>query len=326
MLCHVIRGALLAAAVIAAPMAAQAQQDYPNQPIKLIVPFPPGGGTDLSGRTAAEYLSQKLGQNVVIENRPGAATQVGMDFVAKAKPDGYTLIWTTSDGMSILPAVKPTVPFKIPESYEWVAGAATYDLAVTVNAGLPFKTLKELIDHAKANPGKVRYGTSGVGAGGHLATERIAHAAGIQMLHVPYQGAGPAVQGTAGGFVELTLVSPPSVKGQVDAGKLRVLANTDKVRSRLFPDAPTLHESGLKDLYVILYYGLLAPAGTPEPIVQKLRSAVEDMMKDEKMAARFRGFGFTPAFIGGNAFKDFIVKDLATWREVAKQAKIEIKD
>jgi tripartite-type tricarboxylate transporter receptor subunit TctC len=125
MFCHVIRGALLAAAVIAAPMAAQAQQDYPNQPIKLVVPFPPGGGTDLSGRVAAEYLTQKLGQNVVVENRAGAATQVGMDFVAKAKPDGYTLLWTTSDGMSMLPAVKPTVPFKIPESYEWVAGAAT---------------------------------------------------------------------------------------------------------------------------------------------------------------------------------------------------------
>lgn len=323
---YVIQGALVAAAVIAAPVAAQAQQDYPNQPIKMVVPFPPGGGTDLSGRVAAEYLTQKLGQNVIVENRPGAATQVGMDFVAKAKPDGYTLIWTTSDGMSMLPAVKPTVPFKIPESYEWVAGAATYDLVVTINAGLPFKTLKDLIDHAKANPGKVRYGTSGVGAGGHLATERLARAAGIQMLHVPYQGAGPAVQGTAGGFVELTLVSAPSVKGQVDAGKLRVLANTDKVRSTLFPDAPTLDESGMKGLYVVLYYALLAPAGTPEPIVQKLRSAVDDMMKDEKMVARFKGFGFTPAFLPGNALKDFIVKDLETWREVAKAANIEIKD
>ena len=314
---------LAAISVIGLPAAASAQK-YPDKPVRLIVPFPPGGGTDLTARIAAEYLSQKLGGSVVVENKPGAATAIGMDLVAKSPADGYTLIWTTSDGMSILPAVKPSVPYKIPNDYEFVAGAIKYALVVGANAKLPHKTLADLLAWGKANPGKLRYSSSGVGAGGHLATALIANAAGVDMIHVPYQGAAPAVAGAAGGHVDLVLVATSSMKPHVDSGALRALAVTDTKRSALFPDAPTLMESGLKDQSVVLYYGLLAPAGTPEPILATLRKEVGEMLKDPKVADRIKSMGFEPAFLPGNDFKDYMIKDLEKWRGVSKAANIRL--
>ncbi len=317
--------ALAAISVLGLPAAASAQK-YPDKPVRLIVPFPPGGGTDLTARIAAEYLSQKLGGSVVVENKPGAATAIGMDLVAKAPADGYTLIWTTSDGISILPAVKPTVPYKIPNDYAFVAGAINYSLIVGANAKLPFKTLADVIAFGKANPGKLRYSSSGVGAGGHLATALIANAAGVDMVHVPYQGAAPAVAGAAGGHVDLVLVATSSMKPHVDSGALRAIATTDTKRSPLFPDAPTLDESGLKGLSVVLYYGMLAPAGTPAPIVATLQKEVGEMLKDPKVLERIKSMGFDAAFLPGDAFKDFMVKDLEKWKGVSKSANIVLTD
>jgi len=321
-----LAAAALAALSIAALPATASAQKYPDKPVRLIVPFPPGGGTDLTARIAAEYISQKLGSSVVVENKPGAATAIGMDLVAKSPADGYTLIWTTSDGISILPAVKPSVPYKIPNDYAFVAGAVKYSLVVGANAKLPFKTLAELLAYGKANPGKLRYSSSGVGAGGHLATALIANAAGVDMVHVPYQGAAPAVAGAAGGHVDLVLVATSSMKPHVDSGALRALAITDTKRSELFPDAPTLMESGLKDQSVVLYYGMLAPAGTPEPILATLRKEIGEMLKDPKVLERLKSMGFEAAFLPGNEFKDYMVKDLEKWRGVSKAANIVLTD
>lgn len=319
-------GAVVALGVAGLPAAALAQAWPTEKPIRLVVPFPPGGGTDISARFTADYLTQKLGQSVVVENKPGAATAIGMDLVKQAKPDGYTLLWTTSDGMSILPAVKPTVPYKIPDDYTWVAGAVTYTLIVASNAKLPFKNLAEMLAHAKANPGKLRYASSGTGAGGHLATALIANAAGVDMVHVPFQGAAPAVTSTVGGHTDLVLVATSSVKSQVEAGQLKALATTDVKRSPLFPDTPTLDESGLKGLSVILYYGMLAPAGMPEPIAERLRSEIGTMLKDPKILERISSLGFEANFRPGNAFKDFMVKDLEKWKGVSKAANIVLTD
>ena len=318
--------AALAALSLAGFSASASGQSYPTKPVRLIVPFPPGGGTDITARLAAEYLSQKLGGSVVVENKPGAATAIGMDLVAKSPADGYTLIWTTSDGISILPAVKPSVSYKIPGDFAFVAGASTYSLVVGINAQLPYKSLTEMLAYGKANPGKLRYSSSGVGAGGHLATALIANAAGVDMVHVPYQGAAPAVAGAAGGHVDLVLVATSSMKPHVDSGKLRAIATTDIKRNALFPDAPTLDESGLKNLSVVLYYGMLAPAGTPEPILARLREALNEMLKDPKIVERIKSLGFEPAFLPGDAFRDFMVKDLAKWKDVSKAANIVLTD
>jgi tripartite-type tricarboxylate transporter receptor subunit TctC len=326
MLRQVAAISLAALGLVGLPAVASAQAWPAEKPIRLIVPFPPGGGTDISARFAADYLSQKLGQAVVVENKPGAATAIGMDLVRQAKPDGYTLLWTTSDGMSILPAVKPTVPYKIPDDYTWVAGAVAYTLIVASNGKLPFNNLADMIAHAKANPGKLRYASSGTGAGGHLATALIANAAGVDMVHVPFQGAAPAVTSTVGGHTDLVLVATSSVKQQVEAGQLKALATTDNKRSPLFPNAPTLDESGLKGLSVILYYGMLAPAGTPEPIAERLRTEIGAMLKDPKILERIATMGFEPAFLPGNAFKDFMIKDLEKWKGVSKAANIVLTD
>jgi tripartite-type tricarboxylate transporter receptor subunit TctC len=319
--------ATLAAIVAVGATATASAQKYPdNRPVRIIVPFPPGGGTDLTARIAAEYLSQKLGGSFVVENRAGAATAIGMDLVAKSPADGYTLIWTTSDGMSILPAVRPTVPYNILKDYEFVASAVEYTLIVAANSKLPYKSLAEMLAWAKANPGKLKYSSSGAGAGGHLATALIAQSAGVDMVHIPYQGAAPAVTSTVGGHTDIVLVATSSVKSQVEAGHLKALATTNTKRSALFPDAPTLDESGLKGVSVLLYYGMLAPAGTPAPILATLRKEITEMMKDPKVTERINQMGFEPKVLIGDAFKDFMLKDLEKWKGVSKAANIVLND
>jgi tripartite-type tricarboxylate transporter receptor subunit TctC len=310
---------------VAGNSAVAAAQDYPAKPIRLIVPFPPGGGSDLSGRVAADYLSEKLGQPVVVENKPGGGTAIGLDLVAKSRPDGYTLAWGTSDGISMLPALKRSMPYKIPDDFVFVATGAKTAPVVAVNAKLPIKSLDELIAYAKSHPGKLRYGTPGVGGGPHLATALLAKAAGISLVHIPYQGTAPAVVAAVGGHVDLVMAGRAAIKPHVDSGALRALATADTERLPQFPDMPTLEEAGL-GISVILYFGVLAPAGTPDPIVERLRAALGEMFRDKKTAERFRGVGYEPAFLNGTEYRDFMVKDLQQWKEVVKAANIPALD
>jgi tripartite-type tricarboxylate transporter receptor subunit TctC len=301
-------------------------QDYPNKAVRVVVPFAPGGGTDISARIAAEDLSRRLGQSFVVENRPGAGTQIGIDLVVKSRPDGYTLLWATSDGLAMLPAVKPTVTFKIPDDLTFVAGAATYSLAVAVNSKLPIKSMAELIAYGKANPGKLRYSSAGIGTGGHLGAALVAKTVGIEMIHIPYQGSAPAVAAAAGGFVDLVVAAPPSVRPFVEAGTVRALATTGREREDVFPNVPTVAELQLPDLTAVLYLGLVAPAGTPAAIVARLREAMGGAFTDTKVGERMRTNGMRSAFIGSDEFKTFIVNDLERWRGVAKAFNIVVTE
>ena len=291
---------------------------YPTQTVRIIVPFAPGGGTDLTARIVADVLSKSLGQSVVVENRPGAASQIGIDLVARAKPDGYTLLWTSADGISVLPAVKTSVPYRIPESFEFVSSFASYPLIVGVNAQLPITDFKGLVAYAKANPGKLNYSSSGTGGGGHMLPAYMAKVLGLDMVHISYESAAPAVAAVVGGHTQLSFVAPSTVGPHLKAGTVRAIATTGRQRTTMAPDLPTMTELGYPQFTVDFYYGMFAPAGTPAPIVQKLRDAVAAVLHDPAMPERLRSQGLEPLDLDGPAFKEFAVRDLKHWTEIAR--------
>jgi tripartite-type tricarboxylate transporter receptor subunit TctC len=315
--------AALASVGLAVGVLPAATQDYPARPVRMVVPFAAGGGTDLVGRIVAQELSKGLNQQFYIENKAGAAGQVGTDLVAKSPPDGYTLLWTVTDGLSVLPAVKASVPYKVPDDFIFVASILQMPFAVSVNAKVPFKSMAELIAHAKANPGKLNYGSAGVGSAPHLGLALMNTAAGIDMVHVPFAGLGPAANALIAGTVDIGLLSPPLVKPHVASGAIRVVAVTGNKRYAPMPDVPTLKEAGL-NVSTIVGYGLVAPAGTPESVLTKLKQGISNMMNDKAMIARLNELGYETELQLGDAYRDFILKDLEQWRRVAKAANISI--
>jgi tripartite-type tricarboxylate transporter receptor subunit TctC len=316
------RAAWLVAATVFATSALA--QDFPSRDVTFVVPFAPGGGTDSTARIAAAALKPLLGASVIVENRSGGATALGISYVAKSQPDGYTLAWATSDGLSILPAIKPDLSYTL-DDFEFVATTGRYSLAVAVNPKHPFKTLQELIAYAKANPGKLTYSTAGVGGGSHLAAALISRTAGFEWTHVPYRGSAPAVTDAVAGHVDATIAAPASIKPHSDTGALRVLAVSETTRHPQYPDVPTLTEAGVPTS-VVLYNGVLAPRGTPAPVLARLRKDLQAMVLDPKVAARMREIGYEPEFLEGQSFKDFMVKDSARWKEVAKAFNISVTD
>jgi tripartite-type tricarboxylate transporter receptor subunit TctC len=325
MLRTIVAASLAALGFVVLPASAPAQT-YPEKPMRLVVPYAPGGGGGFVARVAADILTEKFGQTVIVDNKPGAGSALGIDLVAKSKPDGYTFIFMTSDGISVLPAVKATVPYKVPEDFSFVAGLVTYSYAISAYSPLPYKTMGEMIAWAKANPGKVRYASSGVGSGTHLTGELISRAAGIDMVHVPFNGAGPAITAAVGGHVDLVIVTPSGVKPHIDAGRLTALATTDTQRHPNLPNTQTLVEAGLPQLNVTGYYGILAPVGTPEPILARWRKEIKDLGDDPRYIKRMEELGFTRAYLPGDAFRKFLVDDLNRWKGVAKAANITVTD
>ncbi len=310
---------------LAAGLQPASAQDYPSRPVRVVIPFAAGAGTDLLGRIVAQELSKRLGQQFVVENKPGAAAQLGTDLVAKSQPDGYTLLWTVTDGLSVLPAVKASVPYKIPDDFAFIAGVLQMPFAVSLNAKLPVKSIADLIAYAMANSGKLNFGSAGIGSAPHMGIALMNAAAGIKMVHVPFDGLGPATNALIAGTVDIGLVTPPLVKPHVDSGALRVIAVTGRKRYPLFPDVPTLQEAGL-NVTIIVNYGLSAPAGTPEPILARLKQSISDIVHDKAIVERLRGLGYEIDLQIGDAYKDFIVKDLEQWRSVAKAANIKIEN
>jgi tripartite-type tricarboxylate transporter receptor subunit TctC len=317
-----ILGTLACLGLVAGVLPATAQ-DYPARPVRMVVPFAAGGGTDLVGRIVAQELSKGFGQQFYIENKAGAAGQVGTDLVAKSPPDGYTLLWTVTDGLSVLPAVKASVPYKVPDDFVFVASILQMPFAVSVNAKVPLKSMAELIAHAKANPGKLNFGSAGVGSAPHLGLALMNTAAGIDMVHVPFAGLGPAANALIAGTVDIGLLSPPLVKPHMASGAIHVIAVTGNKRYAPMPDVPTLREAGL-NVSTIVGYGLVAPAGTPEPVLAKLKQGISNMMKDNAVVARLNELGFETELQLGDAYRDFIMKDLEQWRSVAKAANINL--
>ena len=298
-------------------------QDYPNRSVKIVVPFAPGAGNDTLGRLTAEFLTPRLGQPVIVENKAGAGSQIGIDFVAKSPPDGYNVVWAASDGITILPAVKPNMPYKVPDDFSFIARIVQIPFVIAVNPDLPIKSVADLVAYAKANPGKLKYGTSGIGGGPHMASALIEKAAGVEMLHVPYSGVAPAMNALLGKSIDIALVTPPTVKPYTDSGQFRAIATTGKERHPLFPDLPTLEEAGIP-VNVVVWYGILAPAGTPEPVLARLRKDIADGLDDPKVKQRLTSLGYQVSYLPGEEFKAFVTKDAEQWKSVAKSAKIQL--
>jgi tripartite-type tricarboxylate transporter receptor subunit TctC len=278
--------ALLAAVLAAAVTHPAAAQDFPTRPITLIVPYTPGGGNDAMARVVADKMSVALRQQIVIENRGGAGGSIATRQVARAAPDGYTLGLGGTGTLAIDPTLYPNVGYDPRKDFAPVGLIATSALIVLVNPSVPAKTLEEFIALAKAEPGKINFASAGSGSGIHLGTELLAYMAGIKMTHIPYKGSAPALTDLIGGHVALYFSSLPPAIGLVREGKVRALAVTGPTRAKVFPDLPTVAQAGLPGFEAVLHYGIVAPAGTPRPVIDKLNAAMRTALASPDVQAR----------------------------------------
>ncbi len=317
--------AALGAAVIAAMAPARAQ-DYPARPVKIIVPFLPGASTDALGRIMAENLTPKLGQSVVVENKPGGGSIIGVDTVAKSPADGYTLLWATSDGMSNLPAVKKGMPYAVPNDFTFITRPFTMPFTLVVSSKLPITSVQELVAYAKANPGKLRFGSSGTAGIADLGCSLLENRAGIKIVHVPYKGMSQVVTDILGGFIDIAFITPPTIAPHANSDKIRIIATSGDKRSPLFEKLPTIAESGYPDVVAIAYYGLVGPANLPAPIVARLQKETADFLKEPAVLQKLSNLGFVPDIMSGDTFRKFVVDDLAKWKAVAEAEKIVLEE
>lgn len=299
-------------------------QGFPNKPVTLVVPFPPGGGTDTGGRVIAEQLGRRWGQPVIVENKGGAAGQIGADFVAKSKPDGYTLLLGNIGTQAINPLLYPKMPYDADKAFAPVSLVAELPLAMMVNPAVPAKTAAEFIALAKAKPGQLSYSSSGAGGAPHLAAEMFKDQTGAFILHVPYRGGGPAIADLLAGHVQLSFMTVLEASGHIKAGKLRALAVTGDKRVPAFPDVPTLAEKTLPGFNAISWIGLLAPAGTPQDVQDKIAADVRAVLADEAVKARFLALGGVPRATTPAEFAKLITDDRARYAQIIRSRNITI--
>ena len=293
-------------------------QPYPNRPIRLVVAFPPGGATDVYARIVQTRFSEALGQNIVIENRAGAGGMIGADLVAKAPPDGYTLLIGNIAALAMNVGVYSKMPYDPVKDLAAVLRTVDVSYALVVHPGVPAKNVQEFIAYAKANPGKLSYGSAGSGSAPHLATELLKQRAGIDILHVPYKGGGPMVADLLGGQIQVGIGDQANLMPQVKAGKLRALAVGSLRRSPNYPEVPTIAESGLPGFEAGAWQGLAAPAGTASDVVKRLNETLVKVMQMPDVKERLLGAGLEP--VGGSPedFAQFIKSEIAKWSKVAK--------
>lgn len=300
-------------------------EDYPSRPITLIVPSPAGGGTDTQARLLAPKLSEILGQTVVIENRGGASGNIGAQAVAKAKPDGYTLLAMISSHV-INPSVLKSVPYDIDHDFAMISRTVTAPGVLVGNPSLPAKNLHELLAYLKANPGKVAFGSAGVGSLSHLAVELFEQEAGVKLLHVPYRGTRPALNDTLAGQVALDVPDLSIALGQIAAGQLRAFGVTSSKRVSSAPDVPTIAEAGLPGFEAVQWFGLAAPAGTPAAIINKLHGAVVKALSDPDVRKAYEKIAMTPDPSASPAeYAKFVHDEGVRWAKVVKDAHIIAK-
>jgi tripartite-type tricarboxylate transporter receptor subunit TctC len=310
-----VAAALGLASITGAPLAAA---QYPDKPVKLIVPFPPGGGTDIIGRILGDKLSAS-GWKIIVENKAGAGGTLGMDAAAKAKPDGYTIVLGQTSNMSIAPSLMSSLPYDPVKNFTPVTLVDEAPLAITVGANSPIKTLADLVAAAKATPGKLLFASPGNATVAHLTGELFQKTAGIKYTHVPYKGTAQALPDVISGRAAFFIASVESAMPQVKAGQLRALAVTGAKRAKDLPNVPTVAESGYKDFTAVTWFGIAVPAGTPDPIVQKLNTDLVKVLQDPAVKERLGGEVQT----GPQAFAALIKADAEKWGKVVKEAGIK---
>lgn len=311
-------GALSAVALTFGMTGVQAQQAYPNAPIRIVVGYAAGGTTDILARSLGEQLGKILGQTVIVDNKPGAASNIGAAFVAQAKPDGYTLYMATVASHGINPALyRGKMTFDPIKDFAPISLVASIPLMLVVNPSLPAKSIKELVDYAKKNPGKLNYASSGNGSPGHLAAAVFNDATKVEIEHIPFKGGNPANTSVLAGETQMTFATVPGALPHVVSGKLIALGVTTKQRSSQLPDVPTISEAaGLPDYDISTWNALLAPKGTPEAIVTKLNAAIVQAMKSPELRQRFEKEGAMPMTSTPKELSDFIVAEVDRWGKV----------
>jgi tripartite-type tricarboxylate transporter receptor subunit TctC len=315
---HAILSLILALTASLGIAPAQAQ-DYPNRPITLVVPYAAGGGNDVMARIVGEKMSKTLGQQVVIDNRPGAGGALATRQVAKAAPDGYTLVIGGTGSLAVNPTLLPNVGYDVRKDFAPIGMIGSSALIVLIHPAIQAKTIPELIALAKKEPGKYTFASAGVGSGIHLGAELFAYMAGVKLVHVPYKGTGPALTDLLGGHVSMYFSSLPSAGALVKDGKVRALGVTGTARSKVFPDVPTVAET-LPGYEAVLRYGIVAPAGTPQPIVDKLNAALRQALADPDTIARMARDGTDPAPGSPEDYATVIDREERKWSEVVKRS------
>jgi tripartite-type tricarboxylate transporter receptor subunit TctC len=313
--------ALLALGIVAMASAAGAQQAYPDRPVKIVVPYPPGGTTDLLARAVAARLTDSLKQTFIVENRGGASGSIGTDAVARAAPDGYTLLMGTISTHGINPAIGK-VPYDPIKDFQPVTDVADTPNVLTVNPDTPFKTLEDVLKAARAKPGSITFGSTSPGGSPHMSGELLKALTGTDLLHVPYKGGGPMLIDLMGGQIQLGFDNLPSSMPHIKAGKIRPIAVTTTERWPQAPEIPTIAESGVPGYEVSAWFGLLAPAGTSKPIVDLLQKAVAEILKMPQVNAQLLELGAKPVGNTPEQFAAMIDAELQKWRKVAQSNKL----
>jgi len=317
-----LRIASLTIAVIASCGIASAQ-DYPNRPVRLIVAFAPGGATDFTARIIADRVQSILGQPIAVENKPGANGAIGAEYVAKSDPDGYTLFFTTVGAVAINPALRADLPYDPLKDFAAVGKAAVNSTILVVNADMKISSARELAELARRKPGSITIGITGRGAISDLGRQLFEDAAGIKLQEVPYRGAAPAITDMLAGHLDGLFGDVPTIMGQVRAGKLKALAATSTERSDIFPDVPTFVEEGFAGVVGDNWAGVLAPAGTPAPVIAKLNAALVAALNDPELRSRLHNAGTTPAPSTPEEFEKYLREENARWGKVIRDKGIK---
>lgn len=302
-------------AIVAASCApfAHAQGAYPNKPVRIVVPQPPGGGFDTVGRLLADRMGKQMGQGFVVENRTGSGTLVGTDVAAKAPADGYTLLVGSVSNLALNPGLYANLPYDSLRDFEPIGLAVSYSYTLMAHKDLPFRTLQDVIAHAKANPKQLNYASAGNGSGQHVLAAALWHLAGVEVTHVPYRGAQPAYQDLLGGRVDLFFDLSPTARPQIDAGNARALAVSGAARNPMHPDVPTVKETRVADLELESWFGLFAPAKTPADVVAKLREAFAKVVAQPDLQETLVKSGGKPLQLTGDAARAVVKRDVDRW-------------
>ncbi len=319
---HIISALVCATGVVATT--GGMAQSYPSGPVRMVVPYPPGGGADAAGRIISQALTESLGQQVVVDNRPGASGRIGTELAAKATADGYTLLLGNVGPNAIIPGSYPKLPYNQAKDFAPISMVASTDYMLVVHPSFPVRTIKDLIAMAKRNPGKINFASTGVLGGPHLAGELLKVMTHIDIVHVPYKGGGAAVTGILGGEVEMIFGSAPTVVPHVKAGRLRAIATTGQKRTDAVPDVPIIAET-LPGYEVSQWYGVLAPAGTPPAIVKRLHAEIVAATKRPKVMQQFEKVGATATSSASpDAFARHILKEMQKWGDVVRKSGVPV--
>ena len=320
-----MKSTMLVVALALISISSAHSQAYPNRPIRAIVPIAPGGGTDTTGRLVTTKLSEALGQQIVVDNRAGGGGTIGASIVAKARPDGYTLLFGSISTHGVNPAMYKNLPYDHIKDFAPVSLIGTVPNVLVVHPSLPVKSVSDLINYAKANPGKINYGSAGIGSPPHLSMELLKSMAGINLLHVPYKGAGPALAELLGGQVQVMCTSLAGQLPHIKAGRVRGLAVTTTKRNLQLPDVPTMIEAGVPGYEVTIWYAVFTPAGVPKTIIARLNSELVKLLNAPDMKERMAQIGVDPAPSTPEELAAFVRSETAKWTKTVQEAGVKLE-